>query len=132
MKIHPSIRLLILLIFTGLLLVACGGSPADTPDEPETSGDDTTEQVDSSDNEEAGGDSSDGESSSIVMVIPENPSGINPYISSGGYAALMMEMVLLALTDLGPNGEVFLNSLLKFQQLKTEASFLMKRLGQWM
>jgi peptide/nickel transport system substrate-binding protein len=44
--------------------------------------------------------------SSVVIVIPEDPPSFNAMISDTGYDALVMELVLLGLTDLDPNGNV--------------------------
>jgi peptide/nickel transport system substrate-binding protein len=46
------------------------------------------------------------ETSSIVIVIPEDPPSFNAMISDTGYDALVMELVLLGLTDLDANGNV--------------------------
>ncbi|MBN2148767.1 MAG: peptide ABC transporter substrate-binding protein [Anaerolineales bacterium] len=44
--------------------------------------------------------------SSVVIVIPEDPPNFNAAVYDTGYDALVMELVLLGLTDLNPNGEV--------------------------
>jgi peptide/nickel transport system substrate-binding protein len=44
--------------------------------------------------------------SSIVIVIPEDPPSFNAMISDTGYDALVMELVLLGLTDLDANGNI--------------------------
>ncbi len=46
------------------------------------------------------------ETSNIVIVIPEDPPSFNAMISDTGYDALVMELVLLGLTDLDANGNV--------------------------
>ena len=46
------------------------------------------------------------EISSIVIVIPEDPPSFNAMISDTGYDALVMELVLLGLTDLDANGNI--------------------------
>ncbi len=48
----------------------------------------------------------DEETSNIVIVIPEDPPSFNAMISDTGYDALVMELVLLGLTDLDANGNV--------------------------
>jgi peptide/nickel transport system substrate-binding protein len=46
------------------------------------------------------------ETSSIVIVIPEDPPSFNAMISDTGYDALVMELVMLGLTDLDANGNI--------------------------
>jgi peptide/nickel transport system substrate-binding protein len=48
------------------------------------------------------------EESSIVLAIPEDPAGFNGHVSDTGYEQLLMELVLLGLTDLDPEGNYFL------------------------
>ncbi len=43
----------------------------------------------------------------IVIVIPEDPPSFNPTITDSGYDALVMELVLLGLSDVDANGNVF-------------------------
>jgi peptide/nickel transport system substrate-binding protein len=45
--------------------------------------------------------------SGIVVVIPEDPPSFNPTIADTGYDSLVMELVMLGLTDIDPNGKVF-------------------------
>ncbi len=47
------------------------------------------------------------EESSITLVIPEDPPSFNAEIADNGYDALVMELVLLGLTDLDPQGNIF-------------------------
>jgi peptide/nickel transport system substrate-binding protein len=44
----------------------------------------------------------------IVIAIPEDPAGFNPYVSDTGYEQLLMELVMLGLTDLDPEGNLFM------------------------
>jgi len=44
---------------------------------------------------------------SIVIVIPEDPPSFNPTIADTGYDSLVMELVLLGLSDIDPDGTVF-------------------------
>jgi peptide/nickel transport system substrate-binding protein len=46
------------------------------------------------------------EESSVVIVIPEDPPSFNAMISDTGYDALVMELVLLGLTDLDAQGNI--------------------------
>jgi peptide/nickel transport system substrate-binding protein len=43
----------------------------------------------------------------ITIVIPEDPPSFNPIITDTGYDALVMELVLLGLSDIDPDGNVF-------------------------
>jgi peptide/nickel transport system substrate-binding protein len=46
-------------------------------------------------------------SGSINIVIAEDPPSFNPLVADTGYDALVMEMVMLGLADIDPNGNVF-------------------------
>lgn len=43
----------------------------------------------------------------ITIVIPEDPPSFNPIIVDSGYDALVMELVMLGLSDIDPEGNVF-------------------------
>jgi peptide/nickel transport system substrate-binding protein len=43
----------------------------------------------------------------ITIVIPEDPPSFNPIITDTGYDALVMELVMLGLSDIDPDGNVF-------------------------
>ncbi len=43
----------------------------------------------------------------ITIVIPEDPPSFNPIIADTGYDALVMELVMLGLSDVDPEGKVF-------------------------
>jgi peptide/nickel transport system substrate-binding protein len=43
----------------------------------------------------------------ITIVIAEDPPSFNPIVSDTGYDALVMELVMLGLTDVDPQGKVF-------------------------
>jgi peptide/nickel transport system substrate-binding protein len=47
------------------------------------------------------------EETSATIVMFEDPPSFNHAVTDTGYEAVVQEMVLLALTDLGPNGEVY-------------------------
>lgn len=51
-------------------------------------------------NTAAGGDT-------IVIVIPEDPPSFNPAVADAGYDYLVMELVMLGLADMDPQGNVF-------------------------
>ncbi len=48
-----------------------------------------------------------GSEKSITIVIAEDPPSFNPMVADTGYDALVMELVLLGMTDVDPNGIVF-------------------------
>jgi peptide/nickel transport system substrate-binding protein len=48
------------------------------------------------------------EETSITIAIPEDPAGVNGHVSDTGYEQLLGELVLLGLTDLDPEGNLFL------------------------
>lgn len=45
--------------------------------------------------------------STIVIVVAEEPPSFNPIITDAGYDSLVMELVMLGLADLDPEGNVF-------------------------
>jgi peptide/nickel transport system substrate-binding protein len=47
------------------------------------------------------------DTSTIVIVVAEEPPSFNPVITDAGYDSLVMELVMLGLTDIDPNGKVF-------------------------
>ncbi|MBL7941748.1 MAG: hypothetical protein JNM00_03225, partial [Flavobacteriales bacterium] len=47
------------------------------------------------------------DSKSIVIVIPEDPPSFNPIVADTGYDALVMELVMLGLSDIDAQGNVF-------------------------
>ncbi|CAG0978980.1 Oligopeptide-binding protein AppA [Anaerolineales bacterium] len=47
------------------------------------------------------------EQKSITIIIPEDPPSFNPVITDTGYDALVMELVMLGLSDITPEGNVF-------------------------
>ncbi len=47
------------------------------------------------------------ENEGIVVVIAEDPPSFNPVIADTGYDYLVMELVMLGLADVDPNGNVF-------------------------
>ncbi len=48
------------------------------------------------------------EETSITILIPEDPSVFNSLVTDTGYQQMLMELVLLGLTDIDPEGEFFL------------------------
>jgi peptide/nickel transport system substrate-binding protein len=47
------------------------------------------------------------EPSSIVIVIPQDPTGFNGLVTDTGYEQLVGEMVMLAMTEIDPYGEIY-------------------------
>jgi peptide/nickel transport system substrate-binding protein len=47
------------------------------------------------------------EQKNITIVIPEDPPSFNPIITDTGYDSLVMELVLLGLSDIDPDGNIF-------------------------
>src|SRR6185436_4212327 len=43
----------------------------------------------------------------VTIVIPEDPPSFNPIVSDTGYDALVMELVMLGMTDIDPDGKIF-------------------------
>jgi len=48
------------------------------------------------------------EETSVVILIPEDPPGFNSLVTDTGYEQALMELVLLGLTDIDPEGEFYL------------------------
>ena len=80
-------------VILALVLVSCG--PASTPP-TFVSGEPTGESVPPIDT-----------SKSISIVIAEDPPSFNPMVADTGYDALVMELVLLGMTDIDPDGNIF-------------------------
>src|SRR5690349_6325003 len=72
-------------VIASLLLVACQSA---VPEEPTASNTSDTGK-------------------NITIVIAEDPPSFNPMVADTGYDALVMELVLLGLTDVDPEGNVF-------------------------
>jgi peptide/nickel transport system substrate-binding protein len=47
------------------------------------------------------------EESQIVITIPDDPPSFNGLVTDAGFDSLIMELVLLSLTDIDPQGEIF-------------------------
>ncbi|MBI5935014.1 MAG: peptide ABC transporter substrate-binding protein [Chloroflexi bacterium] len=48
-----------------------------------------------------------GEESTIVIVVADEPPSFNPIITDAGFDSLAMELVMLGLTDVDPDGDIF-------------------------
>jgi peptide/nickel transport system substrate-binding protein len=83
-----SLFFLTLTVILSLVLAACGASqPVNTPEEQVTSGTTANKR--------------------ITIVIAEDPPSFNPMVADTGFDALVMELVMLGLTDIDPNGNIF-------------------------
>jgi peptide/nickel transport system substrate-binding protein len=91
-----NILFAVILVF-GLLGCQTGGKPAETQS-PST--------VESPSVTEAKAPAAENEST-IVIVIAEEPPSFNPVITDAGYDSLVMELVMLGLADIDPDGNVF-------------------------
>jgi peptide/nickel transport system substrate-binding protein len=87
-----SLFFLIPLIIISLVFTACGGAQPSTT----SNGDETGEPPAAASTDK-----------NITIVIPEDPPSFNPMVADTGYDALVMELVLLGLTDIDPNGNIF-------------------------
>ena len=88
-----SLFFLTILVILSLFFTACGSKSQSTP------------QASSSNNSTEA--PTPGTNKSITIVIPEDPPSFNPMVSDTGYDALVMELVMLGLTDIDPSGNIF-------------------------
>jgi peptide/nickel transport system substrate-binding protein len=94
MFIKSRISLVIALtVVSSLMLAACG--PSSVPKDIESSEPTGVSVPDVDTNK------------SITIVIAEDPPSFNPIVADTGFDALVMELVLLGMTDVDPNGNVF-------------------------
>jgi peptide/nickel transport system substrate-binding protein len=82
-----TLLFLTLTVILSLAITACGPAAQPGTDEPAPS-------------------TSDSENS-ITIVISEDPPSFNPMVADTGYDALVMELALLGMADVDPNGNVF-------------------------
>lgn len=89
-----TLFLLSFFVISSLLLTSCGASsvptqgpvPTDIPGE-------TVPDIDTN--------------KSITIVIAEDPPSFNPMVADTGYDAVVMELAMLGMTDIDPNGNIF-------------------------
>jgi peptide/nickel transport system substrate-binding protein len=104
MKKQTLILLSLFVIFS-LLMVACGGS---TESGEVAESEPAAEEAEAEEAEvEAEESEAMDEETSIVLAIPENPAGFNSYVGGGDYHAFLMELVMLGLTDIDAEGNIF-------------------------
>src|SRR5215510_16042558 len=89
-----SLLSLSMIVVLSLILTACG-TPS-TPSQNNVPSEPTGESIPPVDTEK-----------SITIVIPEDPPSFNPFVADTGYDSLVMELVMLGLADLDPNGNAF-------------------------
>jgi len=108
-----ALLLLSLFVIFSLLLVACSSSEssdvADSEPAVEESEPAAQESEPAADEPESAAEEpvEMDEETSIVIAIPENPAGFNSYVGGGDYKRLIMEMVMLGLTDIDADGNVY-------------------------
>jgi peptide/nickel transport system substrate-binding protein len=89
-----TLPVLIFILIVSLVLASCGSRYVPTqetaPSEPTGA---TVPTVDTS--------------KSITIVIAEDPPSFNPLVADTGFDALVMELVMLGMTDVDPNGNIF-------------------------
>ncbi|MGD2165696.1 MAG: ABC transporter substrate-binding protein, partial [Anaerolineae bacterium] len=109
-----TFRILTLLVVGVLLVAAVGGcgpatpEPTEPPAEPaetEPPAEEPTEEPTEAPTEVPPTEPPEETTATIVMF--QDPPSFNHAVTDTGYEAVVQEMVLLALTDLGPNGEVY-------------------------
>jgi peptide/nickel transport system substrate-binding protein len=97
---------LTLIMITSLLLASCGSSSAPTQN-VETTGVPATVGSGETLNANSNTETNTGSDKSITIVIAEDPPSFNPIVADTGYDALVMELVMLGMTDVDPNGTIF-------------------------
>jgi len=80
-----TLLFLTFMVILSLATASCGSPSPSGTDEPATTGSET----------------------SITIVIAEDPPSFNPMVADTGYDALVMELVLLGMADIDPNGKIF-------------------------
>ena len=95
-----------LLIIASMLIVACGGDEEATPEPSDASQPDAAEETEPEDSAEPA-DEPMQEETSATILIPEDPAAFSSYVADTGYSQLLMELVMVGLTDIDPQGNVF-------------------------
>jgi len=103
-----SLFFLTFMVILSLLLAACGTPQQST----EVSSTNPTEEPASAPEK------------SITIVIAEDPPSFNPMVADTGYDALVMELVMLGMTDIDPNGNVFVELATELPNLDNEGVVL--------
>ncbi|HSG15388.1 MAG TPA: peptide ABC transporter substrate-binding protein [Anaerolineae bacterium] len=107
MKKQEFWLLISLLVVISLLAVACGSGDDEATDASEPA-DVSQEEATEAPAEEAAEEPAEVmEESSITIIIPEDPAGFNAYAADTGYSQMLMELVMMGLTDLDAEGNIF-------------------------
>lgn len=96
-----SLLLVVVVTLLSGLLIRCGPGPTEEPTE-------APEATEAPEDEEPTEEPTEApeEETSVTIVMAEDPPSFNHVLTDTGYEAVVQELVLLALTDLGPRGEV--------------------------
>lgn len=102
-------RILSFIVVSVLLLSSCRPSSVPTQSAASTEAPATSAAAQASAATEASATESPASNlnKSITIVIAEDPPSFNPVVSDTGYDALVMELVMLGMTDIDPNGNIF-------------------------
>ncbi|GMQ77718.1 MAG: peptide ABC transporter substrate-binding protein [Anaerolineae bacterium] len=108
MKKHKFWLIICLLIFTSLVVVACGADeePTVVPAAEDVSQEEPAEEavpVEEPPDEPT----PEEEETSITILIPEDPAAFSSYVADTGYSQMLMELVMLGVTDIDAEGNIF-------------------------
>ena len=108
MKKQTFWLLISLIVILGLMLSACGGGDEETADAPEPA-DVIEEEVaeEPADEPEPAEEAEVMEETSVTILVPEDPAAFSSYVADTGYSQMLMELVMLGLTDIDPEGNIF-------------------------
>lgn len=112
-RLFRMILLLITMLVIGVSLAGCAQEPTASPAPPEPQ---ETEPVATEPPEEPTEPAEPPPpteppppaETTAVIVIPEDPTGINGLVTDTGYEQMLMELVMLGLTDIDPEGDFYL------------------------
>jgi peptide/nickel transport system substrate-binding protein len=122
-KAFKALALLMLFVLLASSLIGCGATPEPTaapeatvavaqpteaPEESTAVPEEPTAAPEPTEAPPTEAPTPEPEESSIVIAIPEDPAGFNGHVSDTGYEQMLMELTMLGLTDLDPEGNVFL------------------------
>ncbi len=98
MKKHKFWLVICLLIIMSLLVVACGADeePTAVPEPEDVSQEEPAEEPEPVEEE-----------TSITILIPEDPAAFSSYVADTGYSQMLMELVMLSVTDIDAEGNIF-------------------------
>ena len=108
LKVLTLVAIFVLLVAS---LVGCGPPAAEEPTEAPPAAEEPTEAPPAEEEPTEAPpveEPEPEEETSIIILIPEDPTGFNGLVTDTGYEQLLMELALLGLTDIDPQGEFFL------------------------